>query len=190
MMALRLEVFETSETQTVVTDTAAMEEARLAAWQQGFDAGAEAAAQAAASDQTRITEDLALSLQAVAFTWHEARVHVLTALEPLLVQMTATLLPQIAHAALAPTVHEAVMPMARGLADAPVTLAIHPDMRPAVAALCAPFTLEDDPSLTRGQARLTLGQAETRIDLDRATADITAAIRGFFDLTEKDRRHG
>lgn len=185
MMALRLEIFDAQEVQA---DNAATDELRRAAFDEGYAAGLAAAAQDADADRRRIDEDLSANLQAMAFTWHEARVHVLMALEPLLTRMTATLLPKIAREALAPVVLEALMPMARDMADAPVTLAVHPEMRAAVD--CGPFTILNDLSLTPGQARLVLGQSETVVDLDRATADITAAIRGFFDLTEKDRRHG
>jgi hypothetical protein len=53
-----------------------------------------------------------------------------------------------------------------------------------------PVTLQDEPTLGEGQAYLRLGETETRVDLDRAITQIVAAVRGFFDLIEKDRKHG
>jgi hypothetical protein len=81
------------------------------------------------------------------------------------------------------------------MADAPVTLVISPAARAAAESLidrsCSlPLTLLEEPSLGEGQAYLRLGDCETRIDLDRAIADITAALRGFYDLSEKERKYG
>jgi flagellar assembly protein FliH len=78
------------------------------------------------------------------------------------------------------------------MADAPVTLVLNPSSRPAVETLLTrttglPITIVDEPSLGDGQAYLRLGASETRIDLDRATAEITAAVRGFFELPERER---
>jgi flagellar assembly protein FliH len=134
-------------------------------------------------------------MQALSFTFHEARTHVLRALAPLLEEMTGRLLPELAREALAPLVLEALMPLAEKLSEAPVTIVLNPAARPAVEALleqatALPFTLLDEPSLGEGQVYLRLGDTETRLDLDRATAEITAAVRGFFELTQQERKHG
>ncbi len=194
MMTLRLEVFETEERHStphmVVLDSFALEEAKLSAYEAGYAAGWEDAAAAQSGDQSRISADLARSLQSLGFTYHEARMHVLRALEPLLQEIVGRLLPQLARETLAPIVLEALMPMAESMADAPVTLVLNPVARPAVEALLEQatgmaLTLVEEPSLGEGQVYLRMGPAETRIDLDRATAEITAAVRGFFELPEK-----
>ena len=193
-MVLRLEVFETEETRTapnmVVLDALSLEEAKLTAYDSGYAAGWEDAAAAQSGDQTRIGADLARSLQTLGFTYQEARMHVLHALEPLLQEMVGRLLPELARETLAPIVLDVLMPMAERMADAPVTLVLNPTARPAVEALLEqatgmPLTIVEEPSLGEGQAYLRVGNTETRIDLDRATAEITAAVRGFFELPEK-----
>lgn len=191
---LKLEVFETVETHkkaTVVTDIGALEEARLAAYEQGYSAGWEDASNATSEDQTRIGADLARSIQALGFTYHEARMHVLRAIGPLLQEMVARLLPEMAREALAPVVLETLMPMAETMADAPVSIVMNPAVRPAIEALLEratglPLTVIEEPTLGEGQVYLRLGDTETHVDLDRATAEIAAAVRGFFGLTEKD----
>lgn len=198
MPPLRLEVFETATElarTTVVTDLSAMEEARLAAYEQGYTAGWDDASAAQAEDQTRLGAEIARNLQTLAFTYHEARTHVLRAIEPLLAQMTERVLPDMARAALAPIIVETLRPMAADLADAPVILLINPAARPAVEALiersgALPVTIEDEPTLGEGQAQLRFGPSETRIDLDRAVADIATAVRGFFDLNLTETSHG
>lgn len=197
-MTLRLEVFETEARSsagggTVVLDQLALEEAKLASYDQGYSAGWEDAAAAQSDDQGRMRADLARHLQALGFSYQEARMHVLKAIEPLLVEIVERLLPDLARETLAPVVLEALMPMAEAMADLPVTLVMNPAARPAIEHLLdratgLPLILQEELTLGEGQVYLRLGSAETLIDLDRAVAEITAAVRGFFELhTSGDR---
>jgi flagellar biosynthesis/type III secretory pathway protein FliH len=198
MRSLKLEVFDTGEkpaSATVVMQGTDLEEARLAAYEQGFTAGWDDATAAASDDQSRMRTELGRNMQALSFTFHEARTHVLRALAPLLEEMTGRLLPELARASLAPLVLETLMPLAETLSETPVTIVLNPAARPAVEALleqatALPFVLRDEPTLGEGQVYLRLGDSETRLDLDRATAEITAAVRGFFELTHQERKHG
>jgi len=193
MMVLRLEVFETEARgaaggTTVVLDSLALEEAKLASYDQGYSAGWEDAAAAQSDDQSRMRADLARHLQALGFSYQEARMHVLKAIEPLLTDIVGRLLPDLARETLGPVVLEALMPMAEAMADTPVTLVLNPASRAAVAQLLEqatglPLILQEEPTLGEGQVYLRLGGSETEVDLDRAIADITAAVRGFFALS-------
>ncbi len=192
MIALRLEVFETADDATVVTDRAALEDARREAFDEGFAAGRAAALAEAQSAQQTAERAAMQALSDLSFTFHEARAHVLAALSPLFEQIAAPLLPAIARETLAPMVAEALMPLAAGLAEAPVRLSHHPSVGDAMARLDTPLpvTLHADPALAEGEVHLRLGEVETRIDLTRATHDITAALGGFFQLSAQDRKYG
>ena len=160
----------------------------------GYRAGWDDASNAVSEDQTRARAELARNMQTLSFTYHEARGHVLKAVEPLLLQIVGQLLPEIARETLAPFVLETLMPLAETLGDAPVTLVINPVARAAVEALLEqatglPMTIEEEPTLGEGQVYIRMGTFEAQVDLDKATADIAAAVRGFFDLTGKDRPH-
>lgn len=194
-MALKLEVFETaqepSEKAIVVLDALALEDSKLAAYDQGYSAGWEDATTAQSDDQTRMRADLARNLQSLGFTYHEARTHVLRAVEPLLQQVVGRLLPALARESLAPVVLEVLMPLVEKLADAPISLVVNPASRAAVETLLAaatnlPITIVEEPSLSEGQAYLRLGATETHIDLDGATAEISTAMRGFFESPERE----
>ncbi|KAF0176217.1 MAG: Uncharacterized protein FD162_226 [Rhodobacteraceae bacterium] len=196
---LKLEVFETEVAgpgaKTVVLDSMLLEETKLASYDTGYAAGWEDAAAAQSADQTRVRADLARNLQSLGFTFHEARMHVLRALEPLLNEIVGRFLPGLARETLAPIVLDVLMPLAEKMADAPVTLVLNPAARPAVEALLEqatgiPLTLVEETSLSEGQVYLKLGETETQINLDRATAEITAAVRGFFELPEKENKNG
>jgi flagellar assembly protein FliH len=194
-MVVRLEVFESEEAHagagTVVLDSDMLEEARLASYDAGYTAGWEDAAAAQAGETTRIHAELARNLQALSFTHQEARSHILRALEPLLDQMVEVLLPTLAREAVGGLVLDALMPMAEGLADAPVKIILNPAVRLAVESLIAdatglPVEIEEEPLLGEGQVYLRFGSSETLVDLDRATTEIAAAVRGFFDLNRKE----
>lgn len=199
MCALRLEVFDMPDApmarSTVVMDAGALEDMRMLAYEQGYTAGWDDAAAAQSDDQTKIKADFARNLQSLGFTFQEARMHVLRAIHPLIQQIVSQLLPEVARESLASVALETLMPLADEMADAPVTLVLNPASRAAVEALLEqatglPLTVIEEPTLGEGQVYLRLGDVETRIDLDRATADIAAAVRDFFDLTEKDQHYG
>ena len=198
-MPLKLEVFEIetkpTRAQTVVLDRVALEDEKLAAYDTGYRAGWDDANAAQSDDQTRMKADLARNLQTLGFTYYEARTHILKAIEPLMLQVVGRLLPQIARETLAPFVLETLMPLAEALGDAPVKLVLNPASRAPVEALLEqatglPVVIEEEPSLAEGQVYIKLGSAEAEVDLDQATADIAAAVRGFFELPGKDRPNG
>ena len=191
MPALRLEVFDTvsaadGSLQPLVEATA-VEEAKVASFEQGYSAGWDDAVSAQQGDQTRIRADLARNLQSLAFTFQDARSHVLQAIRPLILEMVDRLLPEVAREALAPTVLEALSPLADDLADAPLTLVLNPAVRGQVEDLVAqatglPTVIEEEPSLPEGQVYIRFGPTETKVDLTQVTADIAIAVRAFFNL--------
>lgn len=198
-MALKLPIFDTEpkpvKTDTVVLDRVALEDERLAAYEKGYKNGWDDANAATSDEQSRIRADLARNLQTLSFTYHEARTHILKAVEPLLLQVVTQLLPEVARESLAPAVLEALMPLAEKLSDAPVTLVINPASRAPVESVLAqatglPVQVVEEPTLGEGQAFLRLGTAEAEVDLDQASADIAAAVRGFFATPVKDRPNG
>lgn len=194
-MPLTLETFTEDPPEVLAEATAtAAEEARLAGFDAGYAAGWEDAARAHAEDRARAESATLGALQTLGFTFQEARTHILAALEPLLAEVTAKLLPAIAQAALPALVTETILPLAEGLADPPVTLRLHPDMRAAVEQLCVPalglpVTIVEDATLSAGDIRLTLDAAEARIDLDATVAALTAAIHDFFTLETGAKAH-
>jgi flagellar biosynthesis/type III secretory pathway protein FliH len=194
-MPLKLEIFETDgrpkRAETVVLDISALDEAKLASFDTGYRAGWDDAAAAQTGDQSKISADLGRNLQSLGFTYQEARAHVLKAVEPLMLEIVGKLLPEVARLTLAPVLLETLLPLAEGLADAPVTLVLNPAARPAVEALLdkasgLPLTIVEEPTLGEGQAWLRLGASETHVDLDSATEKIAAAVRSFFELPGKD----
>lgn len=196
---VNLEVFDTETTadgaELPLVQASALEDAKIASFEQGYTAGWDDASAAQGNDQTRIRADLARNLQSLAFTYHEARTHVLQAIRPLIVEMTNRLLPEMARDTLAPIVLETLMPLADELADAPLTLVLNPAARPAVEGLLEratglPLVIEEEPSLGEGQVYIRFGSVEAKVDLGQVTAEIAQAVQGFFSLAQKETKHG
>ncbi len=192
MRSLRLEVFDSSQaadgSPLPLIEATAAEEAKVAAFEQGYSAGWDDAVAAQQGDQSRISADLARNLQSLSFTFQDARSHVLQAIRPLMLELINRLLPEVPHEALAPTVLEALTPIADEMSDAPMTLVLNPAVRPQVEDLVTkatglPLVIEEEPSLSEGQVYIRFGTAEAKVDLDRVTADISAAVRAFFNLS-------
>lgn len=196
----KLEVFDIDSPQEqasgmVTMQLGAVEEAKLAAYEQGYRAGWDDAAAAQAEDQNRIRADLARNLQQLSFTWQEARAHMLKAVEPLLEEMVGRVLPETAREMLAPMVLEQVMPLAGEMTDQPVALVLNPAVRVAVETLIEqatglPMVIQEEPTLPEGQVYIRLGATEAQVDLSRVTADIAAALRGFFSLSRENGTDG
>lgn len=198
MRSLNLEVFETAEpvpdAPFVTLEAIAFEEAKLAAYDQGYRAGWDDAVQAQMGDQAQISAELARNLKSLNLTFADARAHVLAAMEPLLADIAARLLPEMARDALGPIILQSLIPLGAQAAQSQVEIIINPSARAALEALLAqgaspPVTLTLEPSLGDGQAFLRLGQTETRIDLDGAIAEIATALQGFFQLPERSPQH-
>ncbi len=172
------------------------EEARLESFEAGYKAGWEDAVAAGEEDQGRLRADLARNLQALSFTYHEARGHVLQSLAPLLRETAGRVLPALARGAIGAVVAETLRPLAERCAGAPVTVLASPASRAAVEAALAlepglPFAIEEEPTLGAGQVYLRFRDGETLVDLDGATAAIAAALEDFLHPREEaSRRHG
>lgn len=167
------------------------EDERLAAYERGYAAGWEDAVAARDSDALRLREDLAQNLRDLAFTFQEARAHVLRSLEPLLRAMVDRVLPETARAGFGAAVAAEAMAAARSAAAAPVEILVAPESITAVETALGedpalPLRLVADPMLAEGQARFRMGAEETALD----QAALLAAIRGLVDdfLTQPHER--
>lgn len=199
MPPLRLEIFtlftEGQESGSGLVEASELDEARLAAFESGYKAGWDDAVAAQAGDEAGIRQDVARALQGLSFTYHEARAHVLHALSPLIADIAARLLPELAQTALPHLVADALGPYAEIAADSPIRLLLNPSVRARVEEVLGsspglPLTYVEDPELSPGQIWLALGNTETRIDIDAALATIRTALDDFFDLSRKDASHG
>ena len=196
---LKLEVFDTGGPRAFPEETrvaaAALDEARSASYETGYSAGWEDAVAVQATDLIRMTEEVARNLQALSFTYHEARSHVLRRLEPLLKDMVAKVLPEMARESLGHFVLEALRPVASQMTDMPVTLSLNPASRAIVEQFLAeetslPIRIAEEPSLSEGQVFLRFEDQEIHVDLDGVILAIAGAVDSFFHFEQQEKAHG
>ncbi len=198
-MPLSLDDFGVRETpvpapQAPVQPPAAVESERVAAYEQGYKAGWDDAARAEAENQSRIGAEFARNLQEMSFTFHEARAHVIQAMEPLLLELVGKLLPELVAETLGARILEELRPLVEDRADGPIQVVIAPANRAALerqleGAGAGAFRLVEEPSLAEGQAYLRVGSAERQVDIAGALERISTAIRSLYDLNERTLKH-
>lgn len=196
-MPLRLEVFqviEEPEVPALVTEEE-LEEIRLAAYETGYNAGWEDSGQQAERQEAERRAAVERQLEALNFTYHEARGHVLRALEPVLEAMLQTLVPEAARASVVPMVIEQLLPLAGPASETPVTLRISPGSRDDfVAAFTGmplpPIKLVESPDMATGQAEFSFDTQQTRVDLSHVVDELHAAIRRFYQIQFEESRYG
>lgn len=190
----QLEVFEAARSSgrdVVVTDSASVEENRAAAWEQGYRAGWDDSEAAHTQNGDRVRAELERNLMTLAFTWQEARAHILGAMEPLLQEIVNRVLPALARETLGPILVEQLMPMVAETAEQPANLILHPAARLQVEALLSQtpgllIEITEDPQLGEAQVFLRLGPRELNIDLTRVTESIIRSVQDFFTLSQEN----
>lgn len=167
----------------VITDDA-LEEARLASFESGYQAGWDDASAAHAAEQSNISSDFAQNLRTLTFTYQDAHRDVLEKLKPILTQMVETILPDAAHATLGSRVVFEVMQIAEDHSTQRIDLIMAPESRTKleiIALKIQPGLVHfiEDETLSNGQIFLRFGNRERRIDLDYLLRDLKIKIHDF-----------
>jgi hypothetical protein len=149
----------------------------------GYKAGWEDAEKRDEADARRLSEALLHSVQDLTFTLHEARVHVLKLVRPLVEAMISSLVPQVAEASLPMIVAEEIEKIAMDLAEEPLVLRICNDDRMALeralseAQATLRVKLVAEPSLVQGQVLISTESFEKRVDLDEVRTRVILSLR-------------
>jgi flagellar assembly protein FliH len=172
-----------------------LEARRLAAYDQGYQAGWDDAVSAQSQDKDRIGAEFARNLQDLGFTFHEAKSHVMKTLEPLLSEMVTKVLPNLVSETLGQTIIEELIPFAEEASDAIVQIVVAPGSKSAIEAiidtsLTIPMEILEETSLADGQVYLRMGELEKKIDMDSAIERIGQAIHSIYALNEEALKHG
>ena len=171
------------------------EKQRLAAYEDGYRAGWDDAIRQESENQARIGAEFARNLEDLGFTFHEARSHVMLALEPLLLGMIDKVLPSLVSDTLGKFILEELRPIAATAADTPIEIVVHPNDRAPLERLLGdntsvPFEIREEPTLAEGQVFLRSGKSERKLDLPGVVDRIGEAIRGLYELNEKAFQNG
>lgn len=172
-------------TPVALTDVT-LEEQKLEAFENGYQAGWDDSVKAQQGDSARLTADFAQNIKDLSFTYHEAYNGMLAAMEPLVRQLVDTVLPDMARASVGAQVAEIILGFIKNRGPQPVNIMIAPGNAVAVEAVLPddesfPIEIVEEPTMAEGQAHITFGQgAEREIDLQTLLQDISGAVDAFF----------
>ena len=161
----------------------------------GYAEGYAAAMAEAAQRQSHLSQEVVQAISDITFGFAEARLHVMTSLEPLF----GTLIDKLLPAALPDTfrAHVVAHLVAAAKTDIarPFRLALHPAQVEPLAAIMPPtlaplVTLTPDGSLSHQTAAIRQGEVETALDHDALLADIVQALSALFDHITESKAHG
>ncbi len=163
-----------------------LEETRLEAFENGYQAGWDDAVKAQLDDSNRVSTDLAQNLHDLSFTYQEAYTAVLNSLKPFLQQLVETVLPQISHQTLGTHVAAVLHEIAIENNKLPVEIVSAPVNRLAIEEMVSqerslPLTIVEEASLGDGQVYIRFGAHEREINLAEVLSEIDLAVSGFFD---------
>ena len=165
-------------------DEDALEEQRLAAFEQGYGAGWEDAVQAQEQTGTQLSSDLSATLSDLSFTYQEALTRMTLSLEPMFQSLVQTILPETIEHGFAKRLTEQLCDMAREQVDQPLQLTVPAGTSDQVEAMLPqdisprPQVIEDV-SLQPGQARLQVGIAQREVDCAALLSSIAATFEAY-----------
>lgn len=173
----------------------ALEDQRLASFEQGYSAGWEDAFQAQEADQARITGNLARSLGDLSFTYHEAMTQLLASLEPVFRCLVDQVLPDIMARSIGQHIAEEFCKMARDQVAGPASLVVPSGASAALTPVLAqefamPVEITEDPTMDSGRAFLRLGGIEREMDSEALIAATRQAVDAFNHQINEELQHG
>lgn len=157
----------------------------LPGFDDGYNAGWDDATEAHRKTQDKLKSELSQALQENAFTFQEARVHVLGALQPLIVELTRKILPAMMHQTAAGHVSEALNQFIELHAPKSLELHVCPEDRQDIELLLTdlpmPVSLKEDGSLEPGQTRFAFEQKEAEVNTPALLAEVTRLLDDYFN---------
>ena len=189
-----LEDFKTTdpaETATVLMSNLELEEQRLAAFEKGYAAGWEDAIAADAQGKSHLSAALAQNIEDAVFSYHEALTQMQQALTPVFEAFAEQLLPGMIRSGLTPHIVTAMNDLATEAMGRPLVLTLPPGCESIVAPLLpetdgVDVIIDEDPSLSEGQARLHLEDGGVEIDLRFLADEIHDALTACVYETRKE----
>jgi flagellar assembly protein FliH len=161
---------------------------RRASFDEGYKCGWQDAGDAVQDKDSEVREAMSSALQALNFTYFEARQHVMQSVRPVLEAMADAVLPQLLAKSLGGRVVDILSEIAQSSAPS-VTIACAPESVDTLRELVTevikfPVNVEAEPTLTTSQAILHLDDGQMRIDLDATLASLRDCINDFFEMPD------
>ncbi len=171
------------------------EDQQLEAFEKGYQAGWDDAVKAQTESTSKVSAELGQNLQDMSFTYHEALSKLTLSLKPVMTDIIAKLLPELARETLAPQIVDQINDMLKDQPNQPVEIVVAPENVDRVRNLAGekledPFDIVSEPSLAEGQAFVRIGSTERSIDLEAILAGVSTAMAAFYHETEQENDNG
>ncbi|MEQ6203047.1 hypothetical protein ABMC88_08310 [Sulfitobacter sp. HNIBRBA2951] len=170
-----------------------VEDQKLQAFEEGYQAGWTDAEKNHASEQKNMGEEMLHTLRDLSFTYEEALSRLNRGLKPLFGSLMDSLLPQTASAALRAHVIEQLVELAATQTNAEIQLKVSEANEPMFedlleeADLKLPVVLTSDPTLSPNQLFVSLEMVEREINLDAVCLEIKTAMAAFNFHSQTER---
>lgn len=156
----------------------------LESYDAGYKCGWSDCADAEAAERVSVGADLAKNLSEATLTYADAKRDVIAALGPFFEDVVTTLLPEMAAAALTPTVIAEVTALAEGQTLAKFEVHAAPSACAALERLAETehlegVTVRPEPAFAEGQVSIRAGSERRDLDMAAAAARIAEAIKAF-----------
>lgn len=182
------------EPTTLMTEDG-LEDVKLASFEQGYKAGWDDAIRAQADDQSRIISALGQNLEDLSFTYQEALVQMMAAIEPVFQSLVETVLPEAMMQTIGLQIVEQCRELAADQLDQPVKLVVPVGsgaaIRPALQKnLAMKVDIQESDRIDAGQVFLRVGDREREIDTSRLLSRLRESIEAFSYSLSEAKRYG
>ncbi|CUH86602.1 hypothetical protein PH5382_00515 [Phaeobacter sp. CECT 5382] len=172
-----------------------LEEARLVSFENGYSAGWDDAVTAKDQEVTKISASLASSLEDLNFTYQEAQSQLIESLDPMFKVLTSAVLPDAMSATFGHHIVDQMTDMAKFQTNQPMSIIVSAGEAAAVRALlpdafATPVQVQEDESLSPGQAYLRVGSSEREINSSALVESIHDSIDAFTYHVREDSHYG
>lgn len=170
-------------------------DAELALFESAYKAGWDDCHKAAQSSGTALSEDFSQNLRELSFTYQEAHTALIRSIEPLVVQLVTSVLPDLADANLPQSISAEVGKIAKSHAGSELVITCHPSkqsmLRNAMPGdLGLKLSLAVDGGLPESQITLRFSGNEREIDTRSFAEHARALIHSYFDDLKKEPKNG
>ena len=170
-------------------------EVKAKGFEEGYKAGWDDATRATLEENQRLNAELARNLQNLGFTYHEARSHMVRAVEPVLRLLVEKILPRAVAATVGERILEEIQPFLEESLDAPVEIFASPSqsaiVEERISSLATfPMVVTPEQSLAEGQIHLRLGKSEKQLDGADFLARISEVLEAVLNANQPGIEHG
>ncbi|WP_424985490.1 hypothetical protein [Microbulbifer sp. S227A] len=188
-------VIDRPEQATTEMSDGAVEDIRLASFEQGYTAGWDDALRVQSEDKTRALAALAQNLEDFSFTYQEALAQMTKAVEPVFRALLQQVLPEALRESVGGQIVEQCLALARDQVEQPVVLVVPTGTGAALKPILQKelpmqLAIRESAEIAPGQFQLRIGESEREIDTAQLLASLTGSVDAFYHTLTEDSLYG